>query len=208
MAESIDAGALDQRLELLELVETSPGVFEWTTTCRTWGRVTTGKNAVFSPHAASAPGVEAVIRRRALDLHHALRWRDCTGTLWHLAPASITPMDRMHLAVQAAMVRPCTCLATRTEDTVGPAGRPTKAETMRVQFPGILSQKYARYEREETHDTGQIRYVLVTPKAISLQAGDLVTVEGGLGQGLYHVTVVHSLDPWRGEVEIDRAEDV
>lgn len=206
----IDAGDLSERLELLELRETEIGTWEWVRTGRLWAQVEVdgGNNLFSSKNLFSSVGIGArnaklVLRTRPLNLHQALRWKG-----QHLFLTGITKLDRMHLSVQAALVEPVACLATRTEDTVGEAGRPTPAETMRLTFPGVLTEKYARYEREETHAEGETSYVLVTPKAIALKAGDLVTVQEGPGKDVYHVTVCHVLDPYKNEYEIACRGDV
>ena len=200
----IDAGDLSERLELLELRETEAGTWEWVGIGRLWAQVEVdgGKN-LFSSIGIGARNAKLVLRTRPLTLHQALRWKE-----QHLFLTGITKLDRMHLSVQAALVEPVGCLATRTEDTVGEAGRPTTAETMRLTFPGVLTEKYARYEREETHAEGESSYVLVTPKAITLKAGDLVTVREGPGKDVYHVTVCHVLDPYKNEYEIACRGDV
>lgn len=200
----IDAGDLSERLELLELRETEAGTWEWVGIGRLWAQVEVdgGKN-LFSSIGIGARNAKLVLRTRPLTLHQALRWKE-----QHMFLTGITKLDRMHLSVQAALVEPVGCLATRTEDTVGEAGRPTTAETMRLTFPGVLTEKYARYEREETHAEGETGYVLVTPKAITLKAGDLVTVREGPGKDVYHVTVCHVLDPYKNEYEIACRGDV
>lgn len=200
----IDAGDLSERLELLELRETEAGTWEWVGIGRLWAQVEVdgGKN-LFSSIGIGARNAKLVLRTRPLTLHQALRWKE-----QHLFLTGITKLDRMHLSVQAALVEPVGCLATRTEDTVGEAGRPTTAETMRLTFPGVVTEKYARYEREETHAEGETGYVLVTPKAITLKAGDLVTVREGPGKDVYHVTVCHVLDPYKNEYEIACRGDV
>lgn len=200
----IDAGDLSERLELLELRETEIGTWEWVSTGRLWAQVEVdGVKNLFSSVGIGTRNAKLVLRTRPLNLHQALRWKE-----QHLFLTGITKLDRMYLSVQAAMVEPVACLATRTEDTVGEAGRPTPAETMRLTFPGVLTEKYARYEREETHAEGETGYVLVTPKAIALKAGDLVTVQEGPGKDKYHVTVCHVLDPFKNEYEIACRGDV
>ena len=150
-----------------------------------------------------ARNAKLVLRARPLSLCQALRWRG-----QHLFLTGITKLDRMHLNVQAALVNVVTCLAARTEDTVGAAGRPVAAETMRISFPGILTEKYAKYEREETHAENDTGYVLVVPKVISLKAGDLVTVQDGPAKAVYAVTICHVLDQFKNEYEIARRGDV
>ena len=177
----IDAGDLSERLELLELEETQPDTWEWVSRGRLWAQVEVdgGKN-LFSSVGIGARNAKLVLRARPLSLCQALRWKG-----QHLFLTGITKLDRMHLNVQAALVNVVMCLATRTEDTVGAAGRPVAAETMRISFPGILTEKYAKYEREETHAENDTGYVLVVPKAVSLKAGDLVTVQDGPAKAVY-----------------------
>ena len=205
MTPSIDAGKLRERLEVMELKEGPNGVWTWESVRKARGQVelNTVKKNLFSSVGIGARNAKLVLRARPLSLCQALRWRG-----QHLFLTSITKLDRMHLNVQAALVNVVTCLATRTEDTVGAAGRPVAAETMRISFPGILTEKYARYEREETHAENDTSYVLVVPKEISLQAGDLVTVQDGPAKAVYAVTICHVLDQFKNEYEIARRGDV
>lgn len=204
MKPSIDAGKLRDVLQVLELKENPKGTWTWQKVRKARGQVelSTGRN-LFSTVGIGARGAEIVLRRQDLTLHNALLWGE-----QHLFLSAILPEGRLHLRVQAALVEPVTCLATRTEDTVGEAGRPTTAETMRMTFPGVLTEKYARYEREETHAENETSYVLVVPKAIQLQASDLVTVQEGPAKGVYYVTICHVLDPYKNEYEIAWSGDV
>ena len=204
MADHIDAGQMDQPLRVLELRETEPGVWGWVAVRTAWAKVEqTAKTNLFSKVGVGARDAAAVIRRQPLTLHNALRWGER-----HLFLTSITQRGRNHLDVAAALVEPVSCTASRTEDTVGEAGRPATAETMRLTFPGVLTEQYVRYEREETHAENETSYVLVTSKPITLKAGDLVTVQEGPAKGTYHVAVCHVLDPWKNEYEILRGCDV
>lgn len=204
MADYIDAGKLNRPAQVLELQETSAGVWKWVPVRRAWANVTyQSKSNLFSQVGVGARDAAVVIRRQSLTLHNALRLGER-----YLFLTSITDRGRNHLDVSAAVVEPVTCLATRTEDTVGDSGRPVTAETMRVTFPGVLTEKYARYEREETHAESDLSYVLVTPKAIGLRPGDVVTVRDGNVPGIYHVTIPHLLDDYKNEYEIVRRRDV
>lgn len=204
MKPSIDAGKLRDVLQVLELKENPKGTWTWQKVRKARGQVelSTGQN-LFSTVGIGARGAEIVLRRQDLTLHNALLWGE-----QHLFLSAILPEGRLHLRVQAALVEPVTCLATRTEDTVGEAGRPTTAETMRMTFPGVLTEKYARYEREETHAENETSYVLVVPKAIQLKASDLVTVQEGPAKAVYYVTICHVLDPYKNEYEIVWQGDV
>lgn len=204
MKPSVDAGKLRDVLQVLELKESPEGTWTWQKVRKARGAVelSTGRN-LFSSVGIGARGAEIILRRQPLTLHNALLWGE-----QHLFLSAILPEGRLHLRVQAALVEPVECLATRTEDTVGEAGRPTTAETMRVIFPGVLAEKYARYEREETHAENATSYVLVVPKEIQLKAGDLVTVQEGPAQGVYNVQICHVLDPYKNEYEIAWRGDV
>ena len=201
---SIDAGKLNQPVEILTIQESPAGTWSWQSTrpARAQVELSTRSN-LFSQAGIGARGAELVLRRQALTLHQAILWGE-----QHLFLTAILPEGRLHLRVQAALVAPVECLATRTEDTVGEAGRPTTAETMRVTFPGVLTEKYARYEREETHAEVETGYVLVTGKPIRLRPGDLVTVQDGTAPGTYAVEAVHILDEHKNEYEMRRRGDV
>ena len=204
MKPSVDAGKLRDVLQVLELKESPEGTWTWQKVRKARGAVelSTGRN-LFSSVGIGARGAEIILRRQPLTLHNALLWGE-----QHLFLSAILPEGRLHLRVQAALVEPVECLATRTEDTVGEAGRPTTAETMRMTFPGVLTEKYARYEREETHAENETSYVLVVPKAIQLKASDLVTVQEGPAKAVYYVTICHVLDPYKNEYEIVWQGDV
>lgn len=204
MKPSIDAGKLRDVLQVLELKENPKGTWTWQKVRKARGQVelSTGRN-LFSTVGIGARGAEIVLRRQDLTLHNALLRGE-----QHLFLSAILTEGRLHLRVQAALVEPVTCLATRTEDTVGEAGRPTTAETMRMTFPGVLTEKYTRYEREETHAENETSYVLVVPKVVQLKASDLVTVQEGPAKGVYYVTICHVLDPYKNEYEIVLRGDV
>lgn len=197
---------LDQAIEVLELRQDDSGIYSWASIQRRWASVdlNTTRN-LFSGVGIGARGASVVLRTSpALTLHHALRWR---GQFLFLT-AMVVGENRDCLELQTALVEPVQCLATRTEDAVGEAGRPTPAETMRLSFPGILTEKYAKYEQEETHGENDISYVLVVPKIIQLKSGDLVAVQEGPAKAVYYVTACHVLDPYKNEYEISWRGDV
>lgn len=189
MAETIlDAGRLSDRLEVLELQETSPGVWAWTTVRRAWAQVEqTTKTNLFSKVGVGARDAAVVLRRQSLTLRQALRWKGR-----HLFLTAITDRDRGHLNVAAALVNPVDC---QTEGEEGNSG---------LQFPGILTEKYLKWEQPEPYSVNQLTYVLVTPKVIDLRRGCLVWVAGAH----YEVQVAHTLDEYKNEYEIFRTEDL
>lgn len=188
MSGYIDAGSLDERLERLELHETAANTWEWVPMGRLWAQVTVdGGTNLFSRVGIGARNAKLTIRSRDITLYGALRWRG-----QHLFLTSITKLDRMYLDVQTALVDPAVCRANTDEEEPG------------VAFPGILTEKYAKWEQPEPYSINRLTYVLVAPKVIQLQRGGLVEVDGVN----YEVQVAHTLDPYKNEYEIVRTEDL
>lgn len=204
MERYIDAGSLDQRLELLELKETAENTWEWVSTGRLWAAVTMdGGRNLFSTVGIGTRNAKLVLRRRPLTLHQALRWKG-----QHLYLTSVTERDRTHLDVQAALVTVVTCSAQRYATGMGQGNRPVKQELPSQTFPGVLTEKYVRYEQEETYAKARRCLVLVTPKAVILKEGDLVTVKEGPAAAVYNVQACHVLDEFKNEYEILFSRDV
>ena len=196
---------LKDKVQILTLVKSEAAEsYTWSPLASRWAAVEydTSQN-LFSRIGIGTRGVHVVLRMQPLTLHQALCWRDK-----HLFLTAIRDHDSEYLELEAALVTVENCTAVRTEDTVGEGNRPVTAEAMRIAFPAVLTEKYIRYEREDTHDETEQTYVLVTPKAILLQSGDLVTVQAGSAKGTYYVTAPHILDEYKNEYEIVRRGDV
>lgn len=178
----VDAGELRERLEVLALRETSPGVWSWEPVRRTWGKVTVdGKSNLFSSVGIGARNAALVARKQELSLRYGMRWRG-----QHLFLTQITELDRTHLSLSAALVALADC------------------EMDGISFPGVLTEKYNKWSQPEPYSVSQITYVLVTPPEIRLQRGGLVAVNGRN----YEVQAAHTLDPNKIEYEIFRTEDL
>lgn len=200
----VDAGSLSERLELLELRQTAEQTWEWVPIRRVWAKVEqTTKTNLFSKVGVGARDAAVVIRRQPLTLHQALRWKG-----QHLFLTSITKRDRMHLDVQAALVSVVTCIGQGYTTTVGAGNRPEKQEKPERTFPGVLTEKYVRYETEDSYAKAKRLLVLVTPKAVELLEGDLVTVTQGPAAAVYNVQTRHVLDEYKNEYEILYSRDI
>ncbi|OUN09113.1 hypothetical protein [Flavonifractor sp. An9] len=200
----IGAGRLDQPLEVLELREASAGLWEWVAIRRAWGQVEqTAKTNLFSKVGVGARDAAVVLRTQPLTLHNALRWKG-----QHLFLTAITHRDRGHLDVAAALVEPVTCTAQGYTTKMGEGNRPQKVETDPVTFPGVLTEKYVKYEKEDTFAKARRGLVLVTSKPIQLREGDLVTVQAGPAAAVYNVQVCHVLDAYKNEYEMEFSRDV
>lgn len=204
MSRYIDAGSLDERLELLELQQTAEQTWEWVPIRRIWAKVEqTAKTNLFSKVGVGARDAAVVIRRQSLTLHQALRWKG-----QHLFLTSITKLDRMHLDLQAALVSVVRCVGQGYTTTVGPGNRPVKQPGPERTFPGVLTEKYVRYETEDSYAKAKRLLVLVTPKAVQLLEGDLVTVTEGPAAAVYNVQTCHVLDEYKNEYEIMYSRDI
>ena len=200
----VDAGSLSERLELLELRQTAEQTWEWVPIRRVWAKVEqTTKTNLFSKVGVGARDAAVVIRRQPLTLHQALRWKG-----QHLFLTSITKRDRMHLDVQAALVSVVTCIGQGYTTTVGAGNRPEKQEKPEQTFPGVLTEKYVRYETEDSYAKAKRLLVLVTPKAVELLEGDLVTVTQGPAAAVYNVQTRHVLDEYKNEYEVLYSRDI
>ena len=200
----IGAGKLDQPLEVLELRETSAGMWEWVAARRAWGQVEqTAKTNLFSTVGVGATDAAIVLRTQPLTLPNALRWRG-----QHLFLTSISHRNRNHLDVAAALVEPVTCTAQGYTTKMGEGNRPQKVETDPVTFPGVLTEKYVKYEQEDTFAKSRRGLVLVTAKPIRLREGDLVTVQAGPAAAVYNVQACHVLDEYKNEYEVEFSRDV
>lgn len=200
----VGAGRLNQHLEVLELRETAAGVWEWVPVRRAWAQVEqTTKTNLFSKVGVGARDAAIVIRRQALTLHNALRWRG-----QHLFLTAITQRDRNHLDVAAALVDTVEVLCQRYTTVLAADNRPEKKPLPELIFPGVVTERYVRYAPEETYAKAQWGLVLVTPKVIQLEEGDLVTIRTGPAAALYNVQTRHVLDGHKNEYEIAWSRDI
>lgn len=182
----VGAGNLNEPVQILDFQETEPGRWAWVSGRKAWAQVEqTAKTNLFSKVGVGARDAAVVLRRQSLTLHQALAWKG-----QHLFLTSITDRGRMHLDVQAALVDLVECQADPVED--GP------------RFPGVLTEKYVQHEQMEPMSLNELRCVLVTPKAIHLQRGHAVLVDGVL----WEVLVCYALDSYKNEYEIGRVDEL
>lgn len=201
-----EAGYLRERMDVLELVRTPDG-WAWRPCRRVWAGVElTGKSNLFSAVGIGARAAEVVLRRQCLSLHQMLGWRG-----QKLFLTRILETDRGWMDVDAAVVTVVDCRVRSAADTtLGKANRPVRAEAKPVQFPGVLTERYLGNQKvdEGTYKAATDTLVLVTPKAVELNEGNLVDILSGPAAGIYCVDLVHRLDQWKNEYEITRKKDV
>lgn len=189
---------LRERVDLLTLSETAIG-WEWIKTKTTWAEVKkTGKRSLFSTVGAGREEYQVTIRRQALSLHQAMRWR---GMFLFLS--DLTMPDRGHIEAKTAMVEPVICTVRRTKVEKNELNNPTLTKQADVVFPACLTEKYAGFESGEVHDTTMHTFVAVCPKAIVLTAGEIVTIDSKP----YRVQIGHQLSEYKNEYELTREDD-
>lgn len=109
----------------------------------------------------------------------------------------------MYLEVTAALIDPVSCIAFHTDRTLNDLNRPAFRDIRIAAFPGFLTEKYLGFEQKEIHAETKTTYVLVTPKAIILQSGDVVQI----ADDFYTVKIIHILDEYKNEYEITAGRD-
>ena len=112
--------------------------------------------------------------------------------------------DGIYLIVTAALVQPTRCIAKRIVSNTGDNNLVTEEEQSVVGFPGVLTEKYLNYSKDEPHDVNEITFVLVTPKQVQLKSGDIVLTE----ECSYNVIACHTLDGYKNEYEIQRRKEI
>lgn len=200
----IDAGELREHITILKFQEISSGNWGWVPLSRRKASVEqgNGKN-LFSSVGIGARDVKIILRRQELSPHQAILWKG-----QHIFISSVLPKGRQHIEVSAAMVAVVQCKGETFKSKLGPGNRPIREKDGEIRFPGILTEKYVGYEREASHATASVTYVLVTPKVVKLSEGDLVTISEGNSSGVYNIQKSHRLDDYKNEYEIAFSHDV
>ena len=197
--------ALNEKMEVLELIQDPQNQYTWASKKWIWASIdlSSGQRNLFSSIGIGARNANIIVRNDpGLSLHKALRWNGQFLFLTSLIPGE----HRDRLELNAALVTPVSCIATWTpRDAKDALNRPVEGEPVSITFPGVLTEKYRGNEPEDVYRTLTQQRVLVTPKAIKLQAGAVVQIEAGAA---YTVRSVMDLDEWKNEYEIEHQEDV
>ena len=185
----VEVGRLGERLDVLELLkmphEDEEGSdYTWEQVRRTWaGAELMLKPNIYSVHALGAAGVSFTMRRQAINLDNAIRWRG-----QHCLITSIRPLGRLYLFVEAALVVLSQCRNPKTGDT----------------FPAVIAERYVGHQQQEPMAVNVHQRVLVTSKEIRLTPGKLVEVDGVP----WPITTPYELNPYKNEYEIRRTVDL
>ena len=199
----MNAGALKWRMHLLELGETAPDVYEWQPASKLQARIEhQNAGAIFAKQGIMARSVKITMRRRqGITLHNALELADDSKKHYFMTDINYDPPG--FYTVTAAIIEPVKCIVERTKTGKGENNRPVVEELPPLVFPGYLTEKYLRQTQEAPMSYSETRYVLVTPKPMEIQTGELVKINGIP----YESVIPHMLDPYRNEYEILRRQD-
>lgn len=201
MVTTMNPGILNERISVLELNQNGNS-YDWQETSSLWAKVEQlNEINIFSKTGLGAKSIKFTIRRhKELTLHNAFAWRGK-----HCFLTNINDIDRAYYEVTAALVEPVTCTVMREgEPKLNELNRPVYGEPIIITFPGCLTEKYMGHVQNEPMTTKEIRYVLVTPKPIKLNCGELVTIDNLT----YYVLITHELDEYKNEYEIMYKGDI
>lgn len=187
----------DTRATALILTSTgeSPATYRWESSGSLWVHgEQSGRSNIFAKSGIGTAGTVFILcRADTLTLHHALLWRG-----GHYLLTSIEQKNPVTAVINSAKVTVRDCAATRPVKVQDEKGRPKNVQTPLANFPAVLTEKYLRAEQLEPQTAVESLMILVTPKAIDLKTGDLVTVEGVT----YAVLICHLTGEWANEYEI------
>ena len=198
----VNAGALRERVEVRELVQTSENTFAWTTLRRVWAQVVMDRrSAIYSRLAAAAPAALLTLRAQDITPSMSLLWQGR-----HLAVCGVRSTSPGWMEIRAALLEPVTCLlrSERTEHVRDHLNRPAPGVSRTIQCPAVLLEKYAGYRREGAYAMTETSGILILPKAAGEQrVGDTVLPGGHT----YEIQAAHLAGVWNNEYEVVRKEE-
>ncbi|EPR12495.1 hypothetical protein [Ruminiclostridium papyrosolvens] len=193
----MNVGEMQDLIQILS-IEQADNSYSWETATEIWSKAErqTTRN-IYSNFGQSAKSVKFTIREYEYDLslHNAIRWNDLHCILTDI----IHTENREFIIVTAALVNPQVCTIKRdSEPGYDSLNRPVYSEPISIIFPGILAEKFNRNIQEQPMTTIETSLILIIPKAITLQEGELVTIDNTD----YEVQLAHTLDEFKNEYEI------
>lgn len=190
----MNPGELKEKISVAVLVPDGNN-FIWESQKITWAKAETlNTKNIFSNIGMGARTVKFVVRKQNLSLHNAFTWK---GN--HCFITAINEESRLYYEVLTAIVTIKECHIKREPDPIyNNLNRPVYSEPTLITFPGILTEKFLGNIQEQPMTTIETRLVLVTPKLIKLEEGELVTID----EKDYEVLLAHTLDEFKNEYEI------
>ncbi len=197
----INPGEFNKKISILKINKILNN-YTWDEIKDTWAKVEpiSGMN-LFSKIGIGVKSIKFTVRKRdGLTLHNAFRWHEK-----HYFLTDITDIENKYYEVTAALIEPKICIINRVgEPTKNDLNRPVYGDAVSISFPGCIIEKYIGYTQNNPMATSEIRYVVVTPKVIVLDIGELITID----ELTYNVLICHTLDEFKNEYEVISEGDV
>lgn len=195
----MNIGKMRERAKILQIEKDGAGNFSWQQCGQAWAyRERLREQNIFSRNAVSAPSFAFTIRKCKLTLHNAL---ELGGKFYFLT--DISPEKAGFLKITAAAVSVTVCKTFKQEQKLSENNTPIVMKTEGFSFPACLAEKYNGFRQDMPMSTLEYTRIMVAPKAVKLDSGDLVQADGAV----YNVGIVHSLDEFNTEYEIRLKED-
>lgn len=195
----MNPGKLRERGVLLRL--SGEKDLKWEENSGIWMQVKeTGRKNLFSKVGIGSDGVEIFLRKRDITLHDAIQWKGQHYFLTNITEEGTAPV---YLKIQAARITPVTVTAWQNQVSMGDLNQAEYMWEQAGTFPACVTEKYLASREEESHMESEIRLVAVTPKVAVYQAGDIFEI----AEKKFRVMIVHNLESWKNEYEIQRIED-
>ncbi len=197
----MNPGELRNRLAVMTLLGDANNVYAWVPARETWGKVKyTGKIAVFAKTGVGASGAEIVMRKSDITPYQMIKADGEMFFITSIIPEGIHPI---YHKISCALVDPVEAKITRTESGMSKEGYPENIEKEIITLPVVLTEKYLGGTDTDSHAENTRRLIAVTPKEYKPEAGDRMEIGGEK----YRVEVIHDLNRYTYEVEIERVSD-
>lgn len=195
---------LDAKMTVLSLESESDAngniTYGWLPYHDTWGTYELKQmRNIFSAVALGARTVELTLRKQPISLDNSIFRGERQLYITQIDDTA----DPHFTTVTAALLDPVSCTAEIESFEKNELNRIVSSGFRTIIFPAWLTEKYLGRTQAEPQVVLDMMYVLITPKAIKLAAGELVTVEGKT----YTVYVAHTLDGHKNEYEISRKDE-
>lgn len=194
----VNIGAFNERICVLKFIKAENTIWRWMQITEIWAKPErkSGKS-LFSSLGLGADSFKFIIRKRPISLHHAVLWRG-----HHYTITDIVDLNDGTLEITAAKTKLTDCVYVYTPVTKNERNNPVYGVPHTVSFPGILTEIYYKYARDE-RAYNDVSMLLVTPKPIALRTGGIVRTE----QASFTVHAVHAVDLYKNEYEIAQRRD-
>lgn len=178
-----------------------PPEISWQSAGTLWAQVERqDKNNLFSKVGVGVKSaLISIVPRNDITLHDAMEWNGK-----HLFLTSIDCKSPACMEIIAALIEPTLCVATRGKKGRNALNNPVSIQEPLCSFPACVTEKYMGFTVQQPQSQVEETLVLVCPKSVLLETGDLVTVGE---RGVYSVTIPHTLDEFKNEYEVIRTKE-